>query len=243
MDKQQFSTLCKDIFAQNPAVLQPNDQQIDLLCRLTEEMLRVNAFMNLTAITDYSDIILKHYVDSVSIASQIPEGVAVADIGCGAGFPSLPLAICRPDLQITAIDSTGKRIHYIEQTAKLLGLTNLHPITMRAEDGGKSPEYREKFHTVTARAVAALPILCELCLPYAQVGGQWIAMKASKAEEETALAKHGIEKCGGEITAVSHVSICRDGACEPRCLITVHKKLPTPKNFPRNFAHISKKPL
>lgn len=243
MDFTSFDSLCRNIFSQNPSVPQPDVTQIALLHRLTEEMLRVNAYMNLTAITEYTDVILKHYVDSLTVSPMIPHGVTVADIGCGAGFPSLPLAIFRPDLQITAIDSTGKRIAYIEETAKLLGLTNLRSITMRAEDGGKKPEFREKFHTVTARAVASLPILCELCLPYAAVGGQWIAMKAAKGVEEAEAAKGGIVKCGGKITDIAGVSIQNGDVMERRCLITVQKIAPTPKNLPRNFAQISKKPL
>ena len=210
MDYNTFEALCLDIFRQNPSVPQPNGKQTELLYQLTQEMLRVNAYMNLTAITEYADVILKHYVDSLTVSPMIPQRVSVADIGCGAGFPSLPLAICRPDLSILALDSTEKRIQYVKETAKLLNCENLEAIAMRAEEGGKGA-YREQFDVCTARAVASLPALSELCLPFVRVGGTFLAMKGKKGEEELQEASSAIKKLGGEIEDIIRYNLpCGD---------------------------------
>ena len=130
---------------------------------LTERMLEVNEHLNLTAITEPAAVILRHYIDALTLAPLIPEGAAVADIGSGAGFPALPLCIARPDLRVTAIDGTGKRVRYMAETAELLGLSErFTALTLRAEDGARDPALRGKFDVVTARAVAAMPLLSEL---------------------------------------------------------------------------------
>jgi len=243
MEYTTFLEKCKRIFADNPEVLQPTDEQFALLYQLTEHMLEVNAHMNLTAITEPDAVILKHYADSLSISAYIPQNARVLDVGCGAGFPSLPLAICRPDLQITAIDATAKRIAYIQQTATLLGLTNLEASAMRAEDGAKQAQMRESFDVVTARAVASLPVLSELCLPFVRIGGIFLAMKSAKAEEELAASDRAVALCGGESGKLHHISLHNGADSETRCLILSKKIHSTPKNYPRNFSQISKKPL
>ena len=243
MEYTTFLSDCKRIFAANPTVVQPTEAQMQQLFALTERMLQVNAHMNLTAITEPSAVIWKHYVDSLTVAGNLPEGAKIADIGCGAGFPSLPLAICRPDLQITAIDATAKRIAYIQDTAAMLSLTNLTPIAMRAEDGAKRADMREQFDVVTARAVAALPVLAELCLPYVRVGGSFIAMKSSKAKEEMLAAQNAIALCGGEAAQLLSLTLTDGVLQEPRCLVLSKKIQATPKKYPRNFSQISKKPL
>ena len=134
MNKQEFFSEAKRIFALNACVSLPSDIDLehlfDKLFTLTEHMLEVNKVMNLTAIKEMPDIILKHYVDSLTVSAYVPQGARVIDIGCGAGFPSLPLAIARPDLEITSLDSTAKRINYIKETAELLGLENITPISV-----------------------------------------------------------------------------------------------------------------
>ena len=210
---------------------------------LTERMLEENEKYNLTAITDPDKIILNHYADCAALAVRLPKGAKIADIGCGAGFPTLPVAILRPDVTILAIDSTAKRIGYVNETAEMLGLKNVTAIAMRAEDGGKNPEYRERFDVVTARAVAEMRVLSELCLPYARVGGQFIAMKGKNAEFELQGAKKAISMLGGRDVKVDQISLKGIDEVLTHPLIMIAKKERTPANYPRPFAQISKKPL
>lgn len=244
MNKTEFFDSYKRIFAENNLDAYAGDEVCEKMYALCEEMLRVNSFMNLTAITEPEDIILKHLADSLTVAKFIPEGARVSDIGCGAGFPSLPLAIARPDIKITAVDSTAKRIDYVNATARLLGLDNLTAVSMRAEDGARMPEYREKFDICTARAVANLPILVELCLGYVRVGGSFVAMKAKSADEELLLSLGAINKLGGD----KNVDTCRvflknRDLSEERALVEIKKTSPTPAAYPRNYSQIKKKPL
>ncbi len=211
---------------------------------LTERMLTVNEHMNLTAITDMDGVILKHYVDSLTASKYIPQNASVIDVGCGAGFPSLPLAIARPDLHITALDSTAKRINYIKETAEMLDITGISAVAARAEELAHSAEFRGQFDIACARAVARLNVLCELCMPYVKKGGSFVAMKANSAEEVTE-AKSAVKKLGGKIisddsfTLVSH---CGNGD-DPRSVIVIEKISETPEIYPRNNSQIKKKPL
>ncbi|MBE6530461.1 MAG: 16S rRNA (guanine(527)-N(7))-methyltransferase RsmG [Ruminococcaceae bacterium] len=244
MTYEIFLEETKHAFAQNPSVPMPTEEQIEKLWRLTDIMLAVNEQMNLTTITDRSQIVLKHYVDSLTVSKYIPQNAKIIDIGCGAGFPSLPLAICREDLQITALDSTAKRINYVNDTAQKLGLENLSAIAARAEDEAKKPEKRERYDLAVARAVADLPVLCELCLPFVKLGGRFIAMKAAKGDEEYSRSERAIKLCGGADAQIIEADITDNGTeYEKRRLIIVEKREKTPKIYPRNFAQISKKPL
>jgi 16S rRNA (guanine527-N7)-methyltransferase len=174
----------------------------------------------------------------------IPKSSKVLDVGCGAGFPTLPLAIFRPDLLITAIDSTAKRIEYVNSTASKLDLNNVTAISARAEEIAHTPAFRENFDIVTARAVASLPILTELCLPMVKTGGTFIAMKGSKADEELVSSQKAIQICGGKIRKIFQPSLAnQDNSCETRYLIQIDKLSATPLNYPRHFSKISKKPL
>ena len=210
---------------------------------LTVRMLEENEKYNLTAITEPSKIILNHYLDCATLAARLPKGARVADIGCGAGFPTLPMALLRPDLEIVAIDSTLKRVNYVAETAKLLGLGNVTALCMRAEDGGKNAEFRERFDLVTARAVAEMRILCELCMPYVKVGGRFVAMKGKNAEFELAAAKKAIATLGGRNTKVETITLKYDGEELSHPLILIDKKEKCPSTYPRPYAQISKKPL
>ncbi len=244
MEFTVFKDCCLKTFAANSFLPTPTDEQIEKLYNLTQIMLEVNKTMNLTAITDEQAIILRHYADSLTISQYIPEGATVADVGCGAGFPTLPLAIFRNDIRITAIDSTAKRINYVNSTAKKLGLDNVKATAERAEVLGNSKEYRESFDIVTARAVAALPVLCELCIPLTKIGGQFIAMKAQKANDELACAKSAISKCGGNVISDRQIILTSiDGARENRTVVLIEKRNQTPSAYPRHFSKISKKPL
>ncbi|MBQ7383426.1 MAG: 16S rRNA (guanine(527)-N(7))-methyltransferase RsmG [Clostridia bacterium] len=244
MTYNEFRLESERLFKLNTVVNLPSEDKLEKLYSLTRIMLEVNEHMNLTAITDYSQIILKHYIDSLSVSAYIPENASIIDIGCGAGFPCLPLAICREDIKITALDSTAKRIAYVQDTADKLGLSGLSSVATRAEAHGNDAKYRESYDMAVARAVADLPVLCELCLPLVKVGGRFAAMKAAKGEEEFARAASAIKKCGGARERIIRADLTSDGIeFEKRCLIITEKVAPTPKNYPRNFAQISKKPL
>lgn len=242
MERSSFILTCQKLFDINE--LACTEEQASWLYDLMIRMLEVNQTMNLTAITDETAIILRHFVDSVMVSRYLSEGTCVLDVGCGAGFPTLPLAIFRPDLRITALDGTAKRIRYVEETARLLSLSNVTTIAGRAEEYAQNPEYREKFDVVTARAVAALPMLSELCLGFVRVGGQMVAMKAQQASDELATSKNAISLCGGAVETVVSCSLRQEsGAEEQRNLVFIRKNTPTPKKYPRHFSQISKKTL
>ena len=244
MDLMSFHQSFSRIFTQNGMEKYVSKEHTERLYRLTERMLEVNEYMNLTAITEMESVILRHYADSLTVAELIPQGASAVDIGCGAGFPTLPLAIVRPDLHILALDSTAKRIQYVADTAKMLGLTNVEAVSCRAEDGaGENGKYRELFDCVVSRAVANMQVLCELCLPYARVGGRFVAMKAAQAVSEVELAKHAIAKLGGKMVDVVSLALENEDGKEERNLVVVEKIGKTPKNYPRNYAQIKKKPL
>ena len=244
MEFNEFYGVCKQIFALNEHLPCLDEQKVKKLHTLTTHMLETNKVMNLTAIKDESAIILRHYADSLAVSKYIREGSTVIDVGCGAGFPTLPLAIFRPDLKITALDSTAKRIEYVRSVAKLLDLDNVTVIAERAEILANSPDHRESFDFATARAVASLPILTELCLPFVRIGGSFIAMKAQKADEELSSSLSAISKCGGKLDkSLSSPLTSIDGCSESRSLIVISKIRPTPKELPRHYSKISKKPL
>lgn len=212
---------------------------------LCTELLAVNQHMNLTAIREEKGVILRHFADSLTISPYIPSGAHVIDVGCGAGFPCLPLAICRPDLSITALDSTAKRIAYVAKAAALTECANLTAVAARAEEKGRA-ELREQFDVCTARAVAELNVLAELCLPFVRVGGLFLAMKAARGDEELAHARAAIGQLGGHIEDVHRITLHSPFEGEEndtRTIIAVRKERPTPSTYPRAFARISKKPL
>ena len=243
INKQEFTSKLTKIFGANGLSSYLSIEINEKFYNLTVRMLEENEKYNLTAITDIDKIILNHYADCVAMAAKLKKGANIVDVGCGAGFPSLPLAIVRPDLKITAMDSTAKRVNYVSETARLLGLDNLKGVVMRAEDGGKNPEYREKFDYATARAVAEMRILTELCLPFVKVGGQMVAMKGKNAEFELSSAKKAIATLGGRNTVCENITLKGEGETLTHPLIIIDKKERTPQNLPRPYAQISKKPL
>ncbi|MBQ8213876.1 MAG: 16S rRNA (guanine(527)-N(7))-methyltransferase RsmG [Clostridia bacterium] len=218
------------------------DAQNDLFYAFAGHLLEVNRTTNLTAIRNMPDVITKHFVDSLLVSQYIPKGASVLDLGCGAGFPSIPLAIARPDLFVTALDSTSKKIAFVNGSVKLLNLSNLSAVAGRAED----PVLAKRlglFDVVTSRAVARLNILSELCMPYVRVDGTFLPLKAAKAEEELFEAKRAISFLGGDAAKVHPYTLITDAAEEPRCVIEIRKKREVPKGYPRAYAAILKKPL
>ncbi len=243
IEKQGFISSLNRTFGANGLGGMLNMSLCDKFYDLTVRMLEENEKYNLTAITDTDKIILNHYADCAVLAKRLPKGAKVVDIGCGAGFPTLPIAILRPDVTILAVDSTAKRIGYVSETSAMLSLDNVTAVAMRAEDGGKSPEYREKFDVATARAVAEMRVLSELCLPYVKVGGKFIAMKGRNAEFELQGARKAISVLGGRDTSVEEISLVGDNDELSHPLIIINKKEKTPVTYPRPYAQISKKPL
>ena len=240
---QDFKSKLTKVFSENGLSSYLSIETVEKFYKLTVRMLTENEKYNLTAITDIDKIILNHYADCVAMASRLKKGANIIDVGCGAGFPSLPLALVRPDLKITAVDSTAKRVNYVKETAEMLGLDNLTAVVMRAEDGGKSPEYREKFDYATARAVAEMRVLSELTLPFVKVGGKLVAMKGKNAEFELSSARKAIATLGGRNTVCENITLRGEGEMLTHPLIIIDKKEKTPISFPRPFAQISKKPL
>ncbi|MCL2518686.1 MAG: 16S rRNA (guanine(527)-N(7))-methyltransferase RsmG [Oscillospiraceae bacterium] len=237
-----FKDLYKEIFENNNLPQFISDELIQKFAELTAEMLRVNEYMNLTAITDTSDIIAKHYADSLLIAESIPHGASVIDIGSGAGFPALPLAVARPDLHITALDSTGKKTAYISDTAKLLGV-NINVINARAEIAGHDKKHRERYDVACARAVAPLNVLMEYCLPFVKFGGKFIAMKGADINTEIDDAENAVVILGGEIAENKTFMLYQCEVSQKRNIIIIQKNKPTPIIYPRNNAQITKNPL
>ncbi len=206
-----------------------------------EELIRVNEYMNLTAITEKEEVYLKHFYDSLTIIKAInpTESIKLCDVGSGAGFPSIPLAICYDSVDVTIIDALNKRINFLNELTKKLSLKNVNSIHARAEEYVK--EKREFFDVVTARAVARLNVLAELCLPLVKINGYFIAMKASSANEELEEAKNGINILGGKVEKVIEFNLPNDAGL--RQIIVIKKIKETPKKYPRIFNNIKEKPL
>ena len=202
-----------------------------------------NEKINLTALTAPHDILWKHFADSLSAAPYLPQtAFSLIDVGTGAGFPGVPLALLRGDLRLTLLDSLQKRLTFLDELCKELEL----PVTLvhaRAEDGGQDPALREQFDVATARAVANLPVLCEYCLPFVKVGGRFLGMKGPAAEEELLAAKSAVKKLGGNVADVKTLTLDTNGEPFDRSLIFIDKIDHTPKAYPRPAAKIKKSPL
>lgn len=216
-----------------------SDQTAERLSALAAFMLEYNQKVNLTRITAPEEIAEKHFLDSILPLTffDVPRGTKCADIGTGAGFPALPMKLYRPDLDFTLIDSLGKRVTYLKLACERLGIscTALHA---RGEEAAKDPKLRGRFGFVTARAVAALNVLCEYCLPFVEVGGSFAALKG--AQDETAGAENAVKLLGGEIESVKRYNLPNG---DRRNLVLIRKSKETPPRYPRAGGVISKKPL
>ena len=243
MDFPAFCTLFHTVMGDNRIAAPTDEADVRPFFDLTERLLTVNRSLNLTAIRDEQGVVLHHLADSLTLLPYLPASGAVLDVGCGGGFPSLPLCLCRPDLAFTGLDSTEKKVRYVAETATVLGLMNYRVLAGRAEELAHGP-LRETFSTVTARAVADLPVLCELCLPFVTVGGTFLAMKGAKGEAELSAAETAVAKLGGAVAAVHALALTDpNGVKEKRLIVEIKKERPTPPAFPRPFAKIQKKPL
>jgi 16S rRNA (guanine(527)-N(7))-methyltransferase GidB len=216
------------------------DKQIQQFHQYYKILIEWNQKMNLTAITKKEEVYLKHFYDSISVAFDFSfSNQFIIDVGAGAGFPSIPLKIIYPDLQITIIDSLNKRIQFLQHLFQELKLDHCKAIAIRAEDFAKTN--RETSDIVMARAVARLNILDELCLPLVKINGYFIALKGKKAKEEMQEAKNGIIKLGGKLE--KEVGFTLSNENDYRYNFFIKKSKVTPKQYPRNYSQIKKKPL
>ena len=204
-----------------------------------------NTRMNLTGDTDFDMSIDRHYTDSLAplrYEELFPQNASLIDVGSGAGFPGLPLAIARPDLQVTLLDSLMKRIHFLSAVVEELGLANVRLVHARAEDGGRDPRLRETFEIAVARAVAPLPVLCELLLPFVAVGGRMVCYKGPSAAEELEAGEKAAKIVGaGKIQTLPVVLPSQPDW--QHCVITCEKKVKTVRQYPRKAGTPSRDPL
>ena len=242
LDNKEFTSVIAGVFAKNYLSSLLSREKVELFYRLTEFMLEQNQLFNLTAITDPKKIIFLHYADCATLAARLPKGAKIVDIGCGAGFPTLPIGILRPDITVLGIDSTAKKVNYVNQAAQLLGLTNVRAEVARAEEFAQTSA-RESFDIATARAVSELRVLAELALPLVRVGGSFIAMKGKNAEFELSGAKRALAMLGGKFKKTEPIALSDGTETVEHPLIYIEKSTKTPTAYPRAYAQISKKPL
>ena len=210
-----------------------------------KELITVNEHVNLTRITEEDEVYLKHFYDSLTPLLLVPdvftEGAKVCDVGAGAGFPSLPIKILRPDLRLTIVDSLGKRLKFLQELLDKLEISGVELVHGRAEDVGQNPAYREQFDLVTARAVARMSVLSEYCLPLAKTGGKFVALKGPKAASELADAKKALDTLGGKVSFSQEFTLA--GTEEERTIVVVDKVKKTPAKYPRQAGTPNRKPL
>lgn len=218
-----------------------NDKQADMFMTYMDMLIQTNKSLNLTAITQPEEIVTKHYLDSLTACRFIPEGASVIDVGCGAGFPGLPVKIARDDISLTLLDSLNKRLGFIESVLKKADIGGVNCVHSRAEDGGRDKSHREKYDVALSRAVANMAVLCEYCLPYVKVGGLFLALKGPAAPEELKEAERAIKTLGGELLEVSEAAVPFTDLLHK--IVVIKKVRPCPKEYPRKAGTPSKKPI
>ena len=212
-------------------------EQIDRLCRFGALLLEKNQVMNLTAITEPSAVAQLHFLDSLTVLRAADcRGKSIIDVGCGAGFPGVPVAIAEPTAKLTLLDSLQKRMNWLREVLPELGV-RAEVVSARAEEyvAGR----REQYDIAPSRAVARLNILCEPCLPYVKVGGKFLALKGAMTHEEVEQARKAIEVLGGRVAEIAEYPI----ADAVHRIVVIEKVRPTPKQYPRKFAKIKQAPL
>ena len=232
------------VFAENGLEPLLSDDKADALTAFADRLVRENEKFNLTALTSPSEIILRHFADCAALIPYLKNGGGLLDVGCGAGFPSLVIAILCPDRSVAALDATAKKVTFVRETAASLGLSNLHTLVGRAETlAAPGSPLRESFDAVTARAVARLGVLSELCLPFVKVGGTFLAMKGPAAEAEAGEAARAIPQLGGRLEGVFARTLSNGTETLTHATVKIGKVKKTPPEYPRNYARILKKPL
>ena len=217
--------------------LRPSEQAIEKLNLYCDLLLEKNQVMNLTAIKDPSEVVKFHFLDSAALLpTKALAGKKVIDVGTGAGFPGLVLKILDPSIELTLLDTLGKRIEWLQEVSHCLGLEGVTFLKGRAEELSHRPEYRDRYDVAVSRALAAMPMLAELCLPYVKQGGLFFAMKSNKTDEEIQSAEEIIAKLGGDKPFVMDYLV--PGTEVYHRLVTVYKSEITPKEYPRKWTKI-----
>ncbi len=246
-----------EILAENARQLLGLELSAEQLARFEQyyrELVSYNEKVNLTAIIEYEAVQIRHFLDSLTLASPILRGdkpdkafdistAALVDIGAGAGFPGLPLKIIYPEIRLTLVESVGKKAIFLREIAEKLEMTNVTVLTERAEEIGQMAEHRAQYNLATGRAVAALAILAEYCLPLVKIGGLFIALKKGKLGEEITAAQKAIGILGGQLRRTPGFQLPQDTPDDERKLIVVEKVKKTPSTFPRKIGIPSKQPL
>lgn len=214
-------------------------QAVDKLLRFSDLLLEKNKVMNLTAVTDPCEVVTRHFLDCASLAPYLEEGQTVLDVGTGAGFPGVPLAILCPGVQLTLLDAQRKRIDFLREVVDALDLKNVTPVHARAEEF--AAQHRASFDVAVSRAVADLRVLCELALPMVKVGGAFYAMKAADCMDEVGSAAHAFAELGAPAAELLHYTVPHDGI--ERVLVRLQKTADTPDRYPRRFKKIQTDPL
>jgi len=220
-----------------------SEKQLDQFETYFTTLVEWNEKMNLTAITEKTDVYLKHFYDSItaSFYFDFTKPFHLCDVGAGAGFPSIPLKIVYPHIEVTIVDSLNKRISFLNHLADVLHLENIHFVHDRAETFGVNPAYRESFDVVTARAVARLSVLSEFCIPLSKVGGHFLAMKALHAKEELDAGQKAITTLGGKVEKVHTFTLPMEDS--ERTILIIKKEKQTPKKYPRKPGTPGKSPI
>ena len=220
------------------------DAQLDKFYTYYKEMVDWNQRVNLTGITEFQDVLTKHYLDSLSVSLSLSDELksngSFIDVGTGAGFPGIPLCLAFPGMGGTLLDATGKKTIFLEYIVEILGLDRLSVVKDRAETLAMAPEHREVYDIVLGRGLAGMAAFAELTLPFAKVGGLVIAQKLTNSSEEIAAASNAIELLGGELKEI--IQVAQKGL-ENRALVVVKKIMPTPMRYPRRPGSPSKNPL
>ena len=236
---KEFKTLLKEKVEKLNINL--SDEELDAFYEYMQMILEWNQKINLTAITEESEFILKHFVDSLTILKYIKQNDLIVDIGTGAGFPGIPLAIVNKENTFTLVDSLNKRINFLNEVKEKLKINNIETVHSRAEDFGQNNKYRETFDIAVSRAVANLSVLVEYLLPLVKLNGKIICMKGTDLGEEIKEADYAIKQLGGEIKQIEE--FCLPDTDIKRTIIIIEKKKNTPKKFPRKAGMPSKQPL
>ncbi len=222
-----------------------DEKQISQFLKYYELLVEWNSFMNLTGITEYEDVVRKHFTDSISLTGylDLSDMNTLIDVGTGAGFPGIPLKIVFPHLQVTLLDSLHKRIRFLDEVIQELELSGIRTIHGRAEDFARpgSDSLRESYDVCVSRAVANLPTLCEYCVPFIRIGGVFAAYKSEKSSEELLCARKAVKVLGGEVK--EKVDFILPGSDLHRTIILISKNQKTPKAYPRKAGLPAKEPL
>ena len=239
MDIIEFKKIMNEYASEIDIVF--NDKQIEQFYKYMNLLLEWNEKINLTAITEKKDVILKHFIDSLTISKYIEENSTLVDIGTGAGFPGIPIKIYRPDVKVTLVDSLNKRINFLNEIISELELKDINTIHSRVEEFGKNKRYREQFDIVTARAVANLTILSEYLLPLTKIDGKCICMKGSEIQEEFNDSKNAIRILGGQIENIYKFNLPKSDIL--RNIVIIKKVKNTPNKYPRKPGTPTKEPI